>query len=181
MQVSKINQAQPKSFKGTSVSVGPSSWRSSGGTGGYSYAPRTYGYSWGFDPLMYMWLANRPTYVQNISSEDIRKEQQEQAKDKIFLQENPELIKKKHPVMKGAIAGTIATVATMFLTKGIEIIKDADIRKVNFDPILIITSAVLGALAGFAVKNISMPNARMERLVKEEKNKQETDAVEAQK
>lgn len=182
MQVTKINQAQPKNFKGTSVSVGPSSWRSSVGSigGGYSYAPRTYGYGWGFDPFMYMWLANRPTYVQNLSADDIRKEQQEAAKDKIFLQENPELVKQKHPVMKGAIAGTIATVATMFLTKGIEIIKNADIRKINFDPVLIITSAVLGTLTGFLVKKASMPNARMERLVREEKSKQEVPKTENQ-
>ncbi len=179
MQVSRINQSQTKSFKATTWTTGPASWRSSGG--GYSYAPRGYGYNWGVDPLMYMWLANRPTYVQNINAEDIQKEQREQAKDKIFLQENPGLIKKKHPVMKGVIAGAVVSIASTFLSKGIEIIKDADSVKINRDPLLIIASVFFGVLAGFAVKRMSMPNARMERILREEKSKQETPEVEPQK
>lgn len=179
MQVSRINQSQTKNFKGTTWTTGPASWRSSGG--GYSYPPQGCGYNWGVNPLMYMWLANRPTYVQSINAEDIKKEQREQVKDKIFLQENPELIKKKHPVMKGVIAGTIISIASTFLTKGIEIIKDADNIKINRDPLLIIASVFFGVLAGFAVKRMSMPNVRIERIYREEKSNQEKPEIGAQK
>jgi len=181
MQISKINQTQPKTFKGTGVTFGPASWRSSGGGG--SYYPGTYGYGgygMGMNPFMYMWLANRPTYVQNISADDIRKEQQEAAKDKIFLQENPEIIKKKHPIIKGTIAGTITSVAAMLLMQGIEFANEKKIRLKNIDPVLVVTSLFMGALVGLAVKAKATPSIRMERLVREEKSNQEAVKAQAQ-
>lgn len=179
MQVSKINQTQPKTFKGTGVTFGPASWRSPG-SGSYSYYPRPYGYGMGMNPFMYMWLANRPTYVQNISAEDIRKEQQEAAKDKIFLQENPEIIKKKHPIIKGTIAGAITSVAAMLLMQGIEFANEKKIRLKNIDPVLVVASLFMGTLVGLAIKAKATPSIRMERLVREEKSNQEAVKAQAQ-
>lgn len=190
MITNQIRQSLAPGYKGVSFSVGPSSWRSgssdsssssSWSSGWHSSSSGTsiHNYSGSSDSsaLWYMlgsMNGSSNQYSDYRNSYDIFKEQKELAKDKLFLDQNPEVKQKLHFNRRLITWGTVGTVLSAFLTQGIEITKKA--RKdfnVNFDPMLLALSIGIGLLCTGAASIINKNKLRTQRLM-QEKSKDDT-------